>query len=280
MTEFKGKTAVICGAANGFGRELALYAAAEGMNLVIADIEKDNLEKLLAEVKAAGVEAIAVCGDLTLFEEAKKVHEAAISKFGKCDLLINCVGTLVPGQVWEIPPDDWDWIIGANLKSHVYSMRLFMPDMIARGEECHIVNIASHAGIIASPTSVAYSTTKFAAVGLNEGTYMALQANGHKHVGLSVVCPEFIQTDFYRSAERRPERYPLTDDPYYKGTYKNGYKALENFIKKVGLPIDHFATIVFRGIRDKQFYIHTHNGFYRAVENRATQMMNDGYPKP
>ncbi|MBQ4250060.1 MAG: SDR family NAD(P)-dependent oxidoreductase [Clostridia bacterium] len=279
MTEFKGKNAVICGAANGFGRALTLHAASLGMNIAMADIEKDNLEKLCEEVKAMGVKAIAVHADLTLFDEAKKVHDAAIAEFGKCDLLMNCVGTLVPGQVWEIPADDWDWIIGANLKSQVYTMRLFMPDMIARGEECHIVNIASHAGIICSPTSVAYSTTKFASVGLNEGTFMAMQAKGYKHIGLSVVCPEFIQTDFYRSAERRPERYPITDDPYYEGTYKNGYKALTNFIKK-GLPIDHFATIVFRGIKDKQFYIHTHNGFYRAVENRATQMMNDGYPKP
>ena len=162
MTEFKGKNAVICGAANGFGRALTLHAASLGMNIAMADIEKDNLEKLCEEVKAMGVKAIAVHADLTLFDEAKKVHDAAIAEFGKCDLLMNCVGTLVPGQVWEIPADDWDWIIGANLKSQVYTMRLFMPDMIARGEECHIVNIASHAGIICSPTSVAYSTTKFA----------------------------------------------------------------------------------------------------------------------
>ena len=159
-------------------------------------------------------------------------------------------------------------------------MRLFMPDMISRGEECHIVNIASHAGIIASPSSVAYHATKFASVGLTEGTYMSLQAKGHKHVGISVVCPAFIQTDLHNAERHRPERYKKSEDPYYtSATYEKGWKALGMFIN-TGLPIDHFATVVFRGIKDRQFYIHTHNDFYTAAEKRARQIINDGNPIP
>jgi len=280
MKEFKNKVAVICGSANGFGRALALEAAAREMKVVLADIDEPNNTELLATLKANGADAIAVTADLTLFEEVEKVHAEAMKAYGKCDLLINCVGILVPGPVWEVPPTEWEWIIGTNLKSEVFAMRLFMPDMIARGEECHVVNIASHAGIIASPSSTAYHATKFASVGLTEGTYMALQAKGYKHVGISVVTPAFIQTDLHNAERHRPERYAKNDDPYYtSATYEKGWAALGHFIT-TGLPIDHFATVVFRGIMDNQFYIHTHNDFYDAAKKRANGIINDGHPIP
>ena len=152
MQDFEGKTAVITGAASGIGLALAERAAEARMNVVLADIEESALERAVKKIEERQVRAIGVPANIMVEESVRALAERAIGEFGKVHLLCNNAGvasTATAGKaVWEVPDQDWDWVMGVNFYGVLYGIRAFVPHMLEHGEASHIVNTASLAGLL------------------------------------------------------------------------------------------------------------------------------------
>lgn len=277
MKDFKNKVAVVTGAANGIGKELAKDAALRGMKVVIADIDSQNLDKVKVELEELGAEVLSLIIDVTEYEQVEKLAKETIEKFGAVDLLFNNAGVVVPGKIWELPLKDIDYIMESNLYSIVYGLRAFVPIMLKQDTPCHIVNVASAAGLITSPSMPTYHMTKFGNVGLSESVNYQLQEMGSK-IKMSVFCPGFIQTDLHNCDKRRTEKFKIDENPYYTSeSYYSGLKYDEHIIK-TGMPIDSIGMSVFQGIEDENFYILTHPQYNPIIGLRAKTILDGKNP--
>ncbi|WP_461207800.1 SDR family NAD(P)-dependent oxidoreductase [Clostridium sp. DL1XJH146] len=277
MKDFKNKVAVITGAANGIGKTLSEEAASKGMKLVLADIDEENLLKVKEDLISKGTEVLALVIDVTKYEEVEKLANETIKTFGQVDLLFNNAGVVVPGKIWEIPTKEIDYIMKSNLYSVSYGLKAFIPIMLEQDTPCHIVNVASAAGLLTSPNMPTYHMTKHGNVGLSESVNYQLQQMGSK-IKMSVFCPGYIQTDLHNCDKRRTKEFKIDDDEYYKSaSYYEGLKVSE-FVIKTGIPIDSIGMSVFQGIEDEQFYILTHPQYTPLIGLRVKTILDGKNP--
>jgi len=277
MKEFKNKVAVITGAGNGFGVEFAKECAVREMKIVLVDIESDDVSRTLDLMKSMGAEAIAVTADVTIQSEVEMMINTTMEKYGQIDLLINNAGVAITGRVWELPPRDFEWALNANVMSQVYAMNLVIPIMLKQGTACHILNVASVAGLITSSHMPAYHASKHASVALSETTSYDLQAI-NANIKVSVFCPGFVQTDLHNCERHRPERYKAPDDPYYTSDAFKAGQARAAQVILTGMPIDSIGMSVFSGIEDDDFYILTHAIYNPLIGKRVKDMLEGKGP--
>lgn len=278
MKEFKGRVALITGAANGFGVEFVKEAAKREMKIVAVDIEGDEVKAVAEEARANGAEIIDIQADLTKYEEVERVVNKTMEVYGQIDLLMCNAGIAIPRYIWEVPVRDWEWIMHINVLQHVYFMKLVIPIMRKQGTPCHICNTASVAGVITSNGMPAYHATKHAAVALAESVSMDLECVG-ANIKMSVFCPGFIQTDLHHSERHRPEQYKDESDPYYTSPeYYMGQKTAERVIV-TGKRVDFVGPRVFKAIEDEDFYILTDPLYTTIIGGRVTDMLAGKGPK-
>ena len=147
MKDFKGKVAVVTGAASDIGRGMAETFVAAGMKVVLSDIEEPTLLTTTESLRAAGADVHAVVTDVSQSSQVEALAKAVLERYGKVHILCNNAGIAAGGQsTWTSTLDDWNWIVGVNLMGVVHGIRTFLPIMIAQDEEAHIVNTASMAG--------------------------------------------------------------------------------------------------------------------------------------
>ena len=288
MKDFKGRVAVITGAANGFGFEFVKEAAKRGMKILAVDIEGDEVLACEPVAKELGAEEI-VClqADVSLLEDTEKIVKTAMEKFGQIDLLINNAGTGKGGTISNLPLRDWEWMVYANLMSHVYMMRQVIPIMMKQGTHCNILNVCSIAGLITSNAMPGYYSTKHAAVQLSRATQYELEEIG-ADIQVSIFCPGFVQTDLHHAERHRPARFSDPSDPYYQSAEFFASEKASEYVVTTGLPIDGFGETVFKGIEDDQFYIVTHPQYdplmrkqiYDRVDNVNPDLRNVGKKRP
>lgn len=278
MNDFKGKVAVITGAGNGFGLEFAKECASREMKLVIADIDREDLFRTEQLVKEMGAEVLAVPTDVSLYEEIANLADQTVKAFGSVDLLFNNAGVVVPGPLWEIPVNDWKWIMDVNVNGIAYGLKAFIPIMLKQNTPCHIVNTASVAGLLTTQNMAAYHTSKHASVALTESINLQLQAIKSK-IKMSVFCPGFVQTDLHHCDRHRPERYAIDpNEPYYQSqTFKAGLERAHHVIT-TGIPIDTIAQSVFSAIEQEKFYILTHPQYNPVIGKRVKDMLEGVNP--
>ena len=206
MEDLQGKVAVITGGASGIGRAVADKAAAEGMRIVLGDIEAGPLKLAVDDMTSTGAEVLGVVTDVSDRASVEALRDAALERFGAVHLVHNNAGIGLGGPIWEITEEDWRWILGVNLWGVIHGVATFTPLLLEQGEG-HIVNTASIAGLIVAPFLGPYNATKQAVVAISETLFKDLQTVAAP-VGVSVLCPGFVQTRIDDSERNRPEWAP------------------------------------------------------------------------
>ena len=205
MQDFKGRTAVVTGAASGIGRGLAERFAQAGMNVVLADIEQHALDRAVNEMAAKQYRVISVPTDTMRRDSVGALAARAIAEFGNVHVLCNNAGVLGRNEgvkpVWELPAADWEWLMGVNFWGVLYGLQAFVPHMLAHGEEGHIVNTASLASWL--PGGGPYGVTKHGVLSLSESLYADLLRENAR-IGASVLCPGWVDTKLASAERNRP----------------------------------------------------------------------------
>jgi len=275
MKDFSGKVAVITGGASGIGLAIAREAAARGMKLVLADIEASALEKAADELASAGADIITVVTDVSDAAAMENLEAKTFGAYGAIHLLFNNAGVGGGGCIWELDTDYWQWVLGANLWGVIHGMRVFTKHLLAQGEG-HIVNTASVAGLMSAPGTGPYTVSKHAVVALSEVLAGELR-NANAAVGVSVLCPSFVDTKIYLAERNRPLPDSRKNDPAYIEEQKVLGELAGEFFKTAMSPAD-VATQVFEAIEQNRFYILTHPGVKEQVEKRMQAILHDGKP--
>lgn len=275
MKTFSGRVAVITGAAEGIGKAIALHAARQGMKLVLADLNPDTLSRTMSELVAEGAEVAGLDVDVSDAGRVESLAELAYSRFGAVHLLVNNAGVALAKSVWETSQKDWDWVMGVNLYGVTNGLRAFVPRMLAGGDEGHIVNVASVAGLISEPGMAAYNASKFGVVTVSEGLFHDL-ALRQAPISVSVLCPAWVRTriaeaERHRAADDRTDFTRL--DPHTLSTGQAMMKAVRN-----GIAAEDVADKTFAAIRDNRFYVLTHEQSVLGVKIRMQDIVDNRAP--
>jgi NAD(P)-dependent dehydrogenase (short-subunit alcohol dehydrogenase family) len=262
VENLQGKVAVITGGASGIGKAVAEAAVTEGMRVVIADIEEGALKAAADDLATGGAEVLAVVTDVADAGSVRELRDRSLDRFGAVHLVHNNAGVGLGGPIWQIPEEDWRWILGVNLWGVVYGISTFVPLLIEQGEG-HVVNTASIAGLTTAPFLGPYNATKQAVVAMSETLYKDLQAAGVTGVGVSVLCPGFVQTRIAESDRNRPAWAPERE--------VEGAAVMREAIQGLvdaGIPADVVGQEVMTAVRNDTFYILTHPELDVAVATR------------
>ena len=264
MSQFVGKTAVISGGAEGIGLSIAKALGEQKMNIVLADIDEENLQKAGLELESAGIPVLTVTLDVADEAQWQAVAEKAVARFGKVHMVVNNAG--VGGDSGSIENEQtkgWQWALDVNLMGVIYGAKVMVPLIKQHGEGGWIVNVASMAGMGGVPYNGAYTATKAAVVALSESWAGELQRKGIK---VSVLCPAFVQTRIFDSERNRPLRYQtdiakVADEPRFPSKAK---ALVEN-----GIDVSIVGKRVVEALNEGELYIFTHPNYRAVVQERS-----------
>lgn len=277
MKEFKGKVAVVTGAASGIGRAMAERFAAEGMTVVLADIEQGPLAETEAELKAKGAAVLAVPTDVSKAGDVEALAKKTVDAFGAVHVLCNNAGVAVDGLSWERTVADWQWVLGVNLWGVIHGIRVFVPIMLGQEGEGHIINTSSVAGLVSIPMHGVYQVTKHAVVTLSETLHHELGLLGAR-VKVSVLCPGWVNTAIADCDRNRPAE--LQNEPAERSR-RPEEEMFEKAVRQLvatGLPPEQVADDVVRAIRDEKLYILTHPEMNDAIRTRTEGIVTERNP--
>jgi len=276
-----GHTAVITGAASGFGLEACRIAAARGMNVVMADVQADALATAVAEIEATGAAVLAQRVDVSSAEQVDALAAATAQRFGAPHFVFNNAGVGGGGLVWEQSLKDWDWVLGVNLMGVVHGVRAFTPMMLAAAAvdpqwHGHIVNTASMAGLLNAPNMGVYNVSKHAVVALSETLHQDLSlVTGQVHA--HVLCPFFVPTGIHQSQRNRPAA--LADaDARPTRSQLIAQAMSEQAVSKGKVSAAQVVQWVFDAMDEGRFYIYSHPRALAMVQTRLEDIMEGRNP--
>ncbi len=276
ISDFKNKTAVLTGAGSGFGLECARIGAKLGMNLVLADVQQDALDRTVAEMQAVGTPVLAMRVDVSKADQMQALADAAFARFGAPHFVFNNAGVGAGGLVWENSLQDWEWVLGVNLMGVVHGVRLFTPMMLAAakadpGYQGHIVNTASMAGLLNAPNMGIYGVSKHAVVSLSETLYQDL-ALVTDQISASVLCPFFVPTGISQSHRNRPDELTV---PGAQPTQSQliGQAMSDKAVGSGKVTAAEVAQMVFDAIAANRFYIYSHPKAIGSVQTRMEDIL-------
>ena len=276
MKEFEGKTAIVTGAASGIGLGLAEKFAKERMQVVMADVEEEALNKAVEKLKKHQYRVMGISADVLIQESMKELFDKSVEAYGNIHILCNNAGIGANSgnkAIWEINKTDWDWSLGVNFYGVLHGLQTFVPHMIDHGEEGHIVTTVSLAGLL--PGAGTYGVSKHAALALTQGLNRDLIARDSK-INSSVLCPGFVNTNIMNSERNRPQHLVSNNQ------IDTNDQQLEifNFLLKNGKEPNEIADIVFKGIKDNIFYILTHPAWDESLRNHFEEILSRKELKP
>ena len=276
IESFSGKTAVLTGAGSGFGLECARIGARLGMNLVLADVQQDALDRVTAEVSATGVKVLPFRLDVSQAEQVEALGRATQERFGAPHLLFNNAGVGAGGLIWENSLKDWEWVIGVNLMGVAHGVRVFTPMMLQAASrdpnfQGHIVNTASMAGLLNPPNMGLYNVSKHAVVSLSETLYQDLSLVTDQ-VHASVLCPFFVPTGINQSRRNRPAEMTDANRPPTRSQLV-GQAMSDKAVGSGKVSAAMVAQLVFDAVASNRFYIYSHPKSIQSVQTRMEDIM-------
>ncbi len=273
MEHVDGKVAVVTGGASGIGRAMAERFAGEGMRLVLADLEEGALAATVADLAGEGATVVGVPADVSVLEDVEAVRDRALDEFGAVHVVCNNAG-VAGGGILGAPMALWRWVIDVNLYGVVHGVHTFLP-LLLEQDEGHIVNTASLAGLQGVAGLGVYCTTKFAVVGLSESLAFDLKGLG-ANVGVSVLCPGFVQTQIGNSARNAPEQL----HEWRSTETAEATQQMANALAEAGIEPAVVAQHVLDAVREPRFYVIPHEqAAIEATESRVA-WMRDNKPGP
>lgn len=246
--ELRERVAVITGAASGIGLALTERCLAEGMSVVMADIEADRLDAEAKRLLDDGAAVTPVECDVADDAQIDSLRDAALAAYGRVHLLCNNAGVAAGRPNLTTTPAQWDWVVGVNLLAAAYACSAFGPAMVEQGEG-HIVNTASEAGLASTPLLGSYHASKYGLVGLSESLFLELRGTG---VGVSCLCPELVDTRIFDSTRNAPASLGLGPP---RGT---PMEKIESFMGSKAMSPADVAGMVVYAVRAGRFWILSH----------------------
>jgi NAD(P)-dependent dehydrogenase (short-subunit alcohol dehydrogenase family) len=271
----RGRVAVVTGAASGIGQGLSERFAAEGMHVVMADVEEPALSKAAAELAEAGASVLPVVTDVSDRAAVEALRDTALSAFGAVHVVCNNAGVGGShGPLWECPPGEWDWVLGVNLEGVMNGVRTFMPVLLDQ-DTGHLLNTSSVFGVFAGSLGP-YGVSKHAVTALTETLHFNLKSLGVTHVGVSVLCPGAVRTNFNASARNRPASAGagVSDEAEHASAERF------NELSLLGASPAEVAEMVTDGIRSRRFYILTSDNRHESIRRRGQEIVAGAPPEP
>ncbi|MBW3669469.1 MAG: SDR family NAD(P)-dependent oxidoreductase [Actinobacteria bacterium] len=271
MKDFRGRTAVVTGAAGGIGLGLVRRFAVEGANVVMVDVDEAELERAEASLRQSGAAVMAAAADVGDPGAVADVADAAFARFGSVELLFCNAGVAGPskGGLWETPAREWQRVLGVNTLGTTNLLNAFLPKMLAGGGGGHVVVTASMAAFSYGPVAAPYFVSKHAGLTLAEMLRRQLAAVGSS-IGVSVLCPGAVSTRLIAREFDHQERQgaSLADDEK-----QTALARLSEDNPEVMSP-DAVADVVVDALRTERFYIFTHPSSLAGARS-ATQAVLD-----
>ncbi len=236
----KDKVAIITGSGSGIGRATSQLFAEEGAKVVVADINLEGANETVRLIRETGGEAVSVEGDVSKETGAHKIADAALAAFGKIDILINNAAAFVFGRVEDVTEEDWDRVLGTNVKGLAFCVKAVLPAMKSGGGGA-IVNIASISALIAQADYVPYNTSKSAVLNFTRCLAMDLASF---NIRVNAVCPGVIHTPALEGV-MKTMNFTLED--------ANEYWGKSCFLKRLGQPREIARVILFLASDDASF---------------------------
>jgi NAD(P)-dependent dehydrogenase (short-subunit alcohol dehydrogenase family) len=257
MKDVEGRVAVVTGGASGIGLATAHLLAEQGMRLVLADVEAVALARAAEAITSKGGDVLAVPCDVTSQAAVDDLASAAFDRFGHIHVLFNNAGVAATAatlrlRAWEGSLADWDWTLSVNLMGVVHGLRAFVPRMLDDGEEGHIVNTASMAGLLAGANP--YNVSKHGVVCLTEGIHRDLREMGAR-ISASVVCPGLINTSILDAERNRADTYGGKTDVDELRVEVRQFATEFAAALAAGYPPEVVADHVLEAIRNDRFYV-------------------------
>jgi len=287
MKDFRGKTAVVTGAASGIGNAIAHSLAREGARVVLADVEQGALDAAVAHLRASGAEVTGVRTDVSSFESVVALEKAAVDAYGKVHVLVSNAGVGAHEDVpmWELPLSDWRWCMAVNVWGIVHGVKAFLPGMLAHGEEGHVVHTSSgNGGLILVPTTPIYSATKAAVSAITESLHLQLVMQGAKiRAHVLYPGPHIVASNIFTAARNRPEEFrretAQVAPPVTLESLGQIFEAMGRRFQATSP--EEVAEQAMEGLREDRFYIlpWTEDGRARFRE-RADGILDGRNPEP
>ncbi len=235
MKTYKDKIAVITGGASGIGKCLGEKLAARGAHVVLSDINRAGLEKIVADLTARGWNVSGEVLDVSDYEAFEKHIDGIVAAHGRIDYIFNNAGIAIAAEFQDMTVEDWNKVVDINLNGVFHGSILAYKQMVKQGFG-HIVNLSSIEGLIPFPTTGSYVATKYAVLGFTQGMWVEGRSLGVK---THAICPGYIRTNIFDATKMvNIERAKLLAQ----------YKLLE----KMGISADKCAEVILRGVaKDK-----------------------------
>jgi len=264
MRDFRGKVAVITGGASGVGRAIASLLAGEGACVVIGDVDAEAIERTSAELAEEGHPIDGLEVDVTSADSVDAFAAEVFSRYGNVHLLFNNAGVGIKEakrRIWTIPERDWQWTYAVNVVGVTNGIRAFVPTMLEKGEEGHVVNTSSGNGGIASlPTTPVYASSKAAVTSLTEVLrFQFLMDDAKLKAHVLFPGPHLVNTNILNSDRVRPDQFRI------EGQGPATYVDMKALAESAGVEFkltepEEVAEMAIEGIRNDQFWILSKEG--------------------
>ena len=270
--DWNDKVAVVTGGASGIGKSIVEHAINLGMKVALADINIENMNEVVNDLKVDKSRIITVQTDVTKFEAVQNLAKRTFETFGQVDILFNNAGVANSNFVWETSLNDWNWVMGVNLMGVVHGVKAFVPKMIEQDKKGYIINTSSLSGLMTGNLGI-YSVSKTAVVSLSETLQQQLSLVNSK-LKVSVFCPQFVKTKINTSERNRPVEYldeekNISEEQVHPILVKT--KKFADRMVSSGMDPKLAVEILFKEIEEGKFYILSHKN-EKVIESIRMRM--------